>query len=150
MLVNPVLIFFVVSASILKISVLDAVVEPVAMTSFTAVMTILGDHVCAIYPVAMTTILSISKMQCSLQCQRVNSCGGFNFRDNDNICEHISDSNVVFGVKQGCKYFTVSTLASVGLPACTSRSVNWLFNQTWSRFSHSSIIFIYSFEFYYS
>jgi hypothetical protein len=110
MLVNPVLIFIVVSACILKISVLDAVVEPIAMTSFTAVMTILGDHVCAIYPVAMTTILSLSVMQCSLKCQRINSCGGFNFRDSDNICEQISANSVVFGVKQGCKYFTVSTL----------------------------------------
>ena len=106
---NPVLIFIVVLAGILKISVLDAVVEPIAMTSFTAVMTVLDDYVCAIYPVAMTTIMSISIQQCSLECQRVNSCGGFNFRDNGNICEQIRANNVVFGVKQGCKYFTVST-----------------------------------------
>jgi hypothetical protein len=93
-------------------SAIDAVVSTVAMTSFTAVKTVLGDYVCAIYPVAMTTILSISAIQCLFECQRVNSCGGFNFRDNDSICELIRDNNVVFGAKQGCKYFTVSKKAN--------------------------------------
>ena len=107
MLINQVIIAFIVQ---LMTSVVDAVVNQIAMTPLTAVKTVLGDYICAIYPVAMTTILSISALQCSFECRRVNSCGGFNFRDNSNICELISANNVVFGVKQGCKYFTVSTL----------------------------------------
>jgi hypothetical protein len=110
MLMNNNLIFFSVFADILMTSAIDAVVNTIAMTSFIAVKTILGDFACAIYPVAMTTILSISTLQCSLECQRVSFCGGFNFRDNDNICEQISASNITFGVKQGCRYFIVSIL----------------------------------------
>jgi hypothetical protein len=106
MSINQVIIAFVVQ---LMTSVVYAVVKTTAMAPFTAVKTVLDDYVCAIYPVAMTTILSISALQCLFECQRVNSCGGINFRDNGNICEQISANNVVFGVKQGCKYFIVST-----------------------------------------
>ena len=34
-------------------SAIDVIVNTIAMTSFTAVKTVLGDYVCAIYPVAM-------------------------------------------------------------------------------------------------
>ena len=110
MSMNHILISFFVFADIVMTPVIDTIVNNIAMTSFTAVKTVLGDNVCAIYPVPMTTILSISVLQCSLKCQRANSCGGFNVRDNDNICELISASRyVVFGVVQGCKYLIVST-----------------------------------------
>jgi hypothetical protein len=112
MLMNHLLIFFFVFAGILMTSSIDANVNTIAMKSFTTVKTVLGDYVCAIYPVAMTTILSISAQQCLFECQRVNSCGGFNFQDNGTKCEQISAYNVVFGVKQGCGYFTVSTEAN--------------------------------------
>ena len=106
---NHILISFFVFADIVMTPVIDTIVNNIAMTSFTAVKTVLGDNVCAIYPVPMTTILSISAKQCSLECRRANSCGGFNLRDNDNICELISANNVVFGVIQGCRYFIVSS-----------------------------------------
>ena len=92
-------------------SAVDAVVNTKAMVPFTAVKTVLDDYLCASYPVPMKTILSISVMQCSLECQRVSSCGGFNFRDNviPNKCEQFSgSSNVVLNVKPGCIYFDVT------------------------------------------
>ena len=100
----------IVGALNLMTSAFDSVVQTTAMTPFTVVKTVLGDYVCAVYPVAYTTILSISANQCLFECQRVNSCGGFNLRDNDTICEQIGASNVVFGVKQGCRYFVVSII----------------------------------------
>jgi hypothetical protein len=75
--------------------------------SWSPLMSVDGEIVCAVPPGLLKTYQCPSLVKCANDCQRSSSCGGFNTRENGS-CEHYGRNQTQFGLQQGCRYFTVS------------------------------------------
>jgi hypothetical protein len=77
--------------------------------SYSPLMSVDNDIVCAVPPGLLKTYQCPSLVKCANDCQRSSPCGGFNTRENGS-CEHYGRNQATFGLQHGCRYFTVSTL----------------------------------------
>jgi hypothetical protein len=79
------------------------------MTQFNILKSIDNDDVCA---VGTTPLMNFSTTAetCAFQCQHdagLSSCGGFNYRSLNDVCELYSINQNTFNLQKNCRYFKV-------------------------------------------